>query len=105
MIVRRQWRFDADARSIIAVDDNGEQFWLVTISVDATDDDARLIAAAPDMLAALECDEAYHSDLAYDNPAAAVCVLRRHGWNGEGHPLHFVRGLRCAAIAKARGAV
>lgn len=64
---------------------------------------ARLIAAAPELLAALECQEAidHRSEAGFD-------VLKRHGWNSPGNEHlsfeDFVRKLRRAAIAKATGA-
>ena len=63
---------------------------------------ARLIAAAPELLAAAECDAAM------DLPTEQVwLVLERHGWNREdrfARPAYeFVRRLRAAAIAKATG--
>ena len=65
--------------------------------------DAHLIAAAPDLLAYAECEEAITNDRPtspYDH------VFRRHGYDGKKHgsPGAFLDRLRKAAIAKATGA-
>lgn len=61
---------------------------------------ARLIAAAPELFAALQCEEAL------DKPTSeGYEILERHGWNPEGRfempASEFVRRLRRAAMAKA----
>lgn len=62
--------------------------------------DARLISAAPDMLAALECVTAW-ADMPGDQ---GVDILRRHGFDGdEVRADAFVIGRVRAATAKARG--
>ena len=72
------------------------------------EDDARLIAAAPDLLAAAECNLA----LDMDNVDEGIAILTRHGFtnNGFGRDVHshawateFVRTLTRNAYAKATG--
>ena len=60
---------------------------------------ARLIAAAPELLAALECENAIRATpLGYD-------VLKRHGMTAKDRsPYDFCNRLRAEAIAKATGA-
>lgn len=58
---------------------------------------ARLIAAAPKMLAALECEEALIArPLGYD-------TLKRHGLTAAESPYNFCNRLRTEAIAAATG--
>lgn len=67
---------------------------------EAPDANARLIAAAPEMLAALECEQALDRPIAADGYAVLEC----HGWNRddcEETATNFVRRLRLNAIAKA----
>lgn len=65
-------------------------------------ENARLIAAAPDLLAVAECEEAL--DMPHKQ---AVEVLERYGWSHadrfELPAKEFVVRLRRAAIAKANG--
>lgn len=61
-------------------------------------EDAHLIAAATELLAAAECEEVLRFPDRWS-------VLEQHGWNPRSDiaPSEFVRNLRRAAIAKATG--
>lgn len=62
-------------------------------------DNARLIAASPDLHAYAECEEArsFGEDV-------AETVLKQHGWNPSACTSHeFMDKMRRAALAKVRG--
>lgn len=61
---------------------------------------ARLIAAAPELLAVAECEEALSLPGCSGWP-----ILEKHGWDPKTNvsPSIFVRDIRRAAIAKATG--
>jgi hypothetical protein len=69
-------------------------------SVKESQANARLIAAAPDLLAYAECEEARSR-----GEDIAETVLKRHGFNpAECTAIEFMDRMRRAAIAKATGA-
>jgi hypothetical protein len=61
---------------------------------------ARLIAAAPDLLAVAECEEALSKLCREGWP-----IIEQHGWNPSSRegPTAYVARMRRAAIAKATG--
>lgn len=59
---------------------------------------ARLVAAAPDLLAAAECSAALEM-----LPKDGGPILERHGWDQTENPHEFAGRLRDAAVAKATG--
>ena len=60
--------------------------------------DARLIAAAPDLLAFAECVEAYNQSRTSND---WMGVFDGEGWDHKENPTSFLHTLRSAAIAKA----
>ncbi len=63
---------------------------------------ARLIAAAPDLLAACQCEEAWDAYARCDEPRRHMHrILEKHGWNGTEKDADFVNRIRRDAIAKA----